>query len=420
MSELENSMNFGEMMDDGLDIDAIFGGGGDTEETANPFADASKASEPTVQENTPTAQEPTPQEAEQNLFAAFDVASTAPTKQVVAQSSLSLFDKPPVFSYGGAKESIEDGAQTFEDLRIAKADDFPELEDGKAVSWTVKYGAVTQSITDPKGKTIAQVKEEIEKSKPFLTGLQKAKDKDKNPDCLVTPTVKAKSKGIASYKGVFPTLEDARVSDKVICLIPAKDGQTYEVRRTEMGEFIAPKSNIIEFSEVRAGFSPALPLIPRELMGQIISFFRSFMNETAEDEALAYIYWDRQNQEFVPFIPKQRVSKASIYAETEGNTLPEERYLHYADIHSHNSMRAGFSAVDDKDERATKLYIVLGRLDRFYPSIAARVSCGGTYLPIDPELVIEGIGEDFPTQWLDKVTREKTALPTATIFGDLL
>ncbi len=202
MSELENSMNFGEMMDDGLDIDTIFGGGSDTVETANPFADAAKASEPTVQENTPTAQEPTPQEPEQNLFAAFDVASKAPAKQVAAQYSLSLFDKPPVFSYGGAKENIEDGAQTFEDLRIAKADDFPELEDGKAVSWTVKYGAVSQNISDPKGKTIAQVKEEIEKSKAFLTGLQKAKDKDKKTDCLVTPTVKAKSKGIGED---FPT-----------------------------------------------------------------------------------------------------------------------------------------------------------------------------------------------------------------------
>ncbi|MGN0273281.1 MAG: hypothetical protein ACI4DT_00650, partial [Chordicoccus sp.] len=283
------------------------------------------------------------------------------------------------------------------------ADDFPELEEGKSVSWRVRYGTATKSVTDPKGTTILQTKQEIERSKAFLDSLKKGKDKD--PVCLVIPSVTAKSKGIAAYKGMFPSLETARASDKVICLIPARDGQVYELRKHELGEFIAPKHNITELSEIRAGFRPALPLIPGALLGQIISFFRCFMGEKQEYEALVQIYWDREAEEFIPFVPKQSVSKAGIRANLENNTLPEDRYLHYADVHSHNSMEAKFSRIDDRDERPTGLYIVLGRLNGFYPEISVRISCGGVFQAIDPSLVLESVGAEFPTEWIDRVTK---------------
>ena len=290
---------------------------------------------------------------------------------------------------------------TFEELRIAKADDFPELSEGKRVSWSVEYGKVTKQITDPKGTTIQSVKEEIERSKAFLDGLKKAKDK--NPDCLVKPRVTAQSKGIANYKGVFQSVEEARASDKTICLFPSGDGRVYELRKTELGEFIAPKDNVVEFQTIRAGFTPALPLIPISLLNQIISFFRCYMNEAAEFEALAHILWDKEREEFTVHIPPQEVSKAHISADLSRDEFPEKRYLHYMDIHSHNSMAAKFSPVDDQDERATRLYTVLGRLDRFFPEITVRMSCGGTYSELDPALVFEGLGEVFPKEWRDNV-----------------
>ena len=197
--------------------------------------------------------------------------------------------------------------------------------------------------------------------------------------------------------------------------IPARDGRVYELRKTEMGEFIALKNNIVDFSEVRAGFSPALPRVPKELMGRIISFFRSLMRGGKEYEALAYLYWDRENEEFVAFVPKQQAGKAYVHTTLTGNCLPEERYLHYADIHSHNSMPARFSPVDNHDERATRLYIVLGNLERFYPSITVRASCGGEYVELDPNLVLEGIGEEFPTEWLDQVELGKYDCDERTI-----
>jgi PRTRC genetic system protein A len=405
-----------------LDISAIFGGGG-TASDINPFdapaAQTERPAEPTEQAKpeapaAPAPQpvpapnpQPVPRAQTQNPAPAAEpvnpisVAIDKQETQVAQAAAKSLFEKAPIFSYGSAKDEITDGAMTFEELRIAKSDDFPELGEGKRVSWSVEYGKVTKTISDPKGATIQSVKEEIERSKAFLDGLKKAKDK--SPDCLVKPRVTAQSKGIAAYKGVFTSLEEARTSDKAICLFPSGDGRVYELRKTELGELIAPKDNVIEFPSVRAGFTPALPLIPVSLLSQIISFFRCYMNNAAEFEALVHILWDKEQEKFVVHVPPQEVSKARVNADLSRDELDETRYLPYMDIHSHNSMAAKFSPVDDQDERATRLYAVLGHLDQFFPEITVRMSCGGTYCELDPALVFEGLGEVFPREWRDNV-----------------
>lgn len=178
-----------------------------------------------------------------------------------------------------------------------------------------------------------------------------------------------KTKGVASsYKGRFGSVEEARESDKVICLIPSQDGRIYEMRKTEQGEFIAPKNNVVEFQQVRAGFTPTLPKIPMQLIGQLVAFFRSYMQDGEEYEAMAQIYWDKEQEEFFAYVPKQTVCKDEIEADLRDCPYDnEERYLCYADIHSHNSMEAFFSSKDDQDERGTGLYFVVGELDRFSP-----------------------------------------------------
>lgn len=323
----------------------------------------------------------------------------------------SLFEKAPVFAYGSAREDITDPGMTFEELRIAKADDFPELGEGKKVSWTVEYGKTVKPIADPKGTTIAAIKKEIELSKPFLDALKKAKDK--NPDCLVKPRVTAQSKGIASYKGVFTSLEEARASDKAICTIPASDGRVYELRKNELGEFIVPKDSVIDLGSVRAGFTPALPLVPIGVLAQIISFFRCYMNDGEQFEAMAHILWDKREERFIVHVPEQTVTKAHIDAELSRDDFPEDRYLHYIDIHSHNSMAAKFSPVDDKDERATRIYIVVGRLDKFFPDITVRMSCGGAYLELPPGCVLESFGALFPQKWRSNVKPLSRIAPPA-------
>ena len=404
--------------EEGLDINAIFGDSTSTAGQGNPFdAPAAPAPVPAPQE-TPTASpaaapmsEPAaaPQEeattlaqpeetaaAENPIAAAFEQKTAENTKK-------GLLEKPPVFYHKGIKEDIEDASITFEDLRILKSEDFTDLEEGKRVSWSVEYCGIRKEVKDPKGTTIISMKETIERSREFLEALKKSKEKD--PRCYVKPKVEMKTKGKAAYKGRFGTLEEARASDKVICLIPSRDGRIYELRKMEQGEFIAPKNNVVDFSEIRAGFTPALPKIPAQLMGEIIAFFRALMTENEENEAFVQIYWDKEEKRFFAYVPKQSVCKDEVEADLRGCPYDdEERYICYADIHSHNSMDAFFSGKDDRDERSVGLYFVFGELDHFYPEIKARIFCGDNFVTIDPATVIEGLEQPFPQEWLDQVS----------------
>lgn len=439
---------FEELKDDGLDIDAIFGGGTQGSDanpfdvvasTSTPTAEPPHAAEPeqpdsqpaTAEQSVPPvasspAQEPVQPPEPQPGAAATPVSAAVDNPlqaafdaKTVENAQKGLFEKPPVFNFKGLKEPIEDPTMTFEDLRIQKADNCLELDEGKDVAWCVDYGGVHRDIRDPKGTTIISVKEMIERSPEFLTGLKKSKDK--NPDCLVKPKVTAKRKGtLPPYKGHFTSVEDARSSDKRICLIPSSDGRLYELRKTEMGEFIAPKSKVIDFQAVKAGFIPALPLVPMSLMCQIVTFFRSFMGEK-EYEAFAMIYWDKLEKRYLAYVPKQTVTKEEVEADlTDCPYDDETRYVQYADIHSHNSMEAFFSAEDDQDEKGTGLYFVVGQLDHFLPDIKARISCNGAFVNIDPHLVIEGLTLGYPAEWDARVTKKeeyqpKDQQPTAAV-----
>ena len=406
--------------EEGLDINAIFGNSSAAPQ-GDPFAPPTaaqgvpQAQMPVTQEVAPApaaTPEPTaapisnapakaPAEApvENPIAAAFEQKTAENTKK-------GLLEKSPVFYHKGVKEDIEDASMTFEELRIRKSEDFTDLEEGKKVSWSVEYCGIRKEVKDPKGTTIISMKEMIERSREFLDALKKTKDKD--PCCYVKPKVEMKTKGNAVYKGKFGSLEEARASDKVICLIPSNDGKIYELRKMEQGEFIAPKKNVVDFSEVRAGFTPALPKVPAALMGQIIAFFRAFMTENEENEAFAQIYWDKVNRVFFAYVPKQTVCKEEVEADLHDCPYDdEERFLCYADIHSHNSMEAFFSAKDDRDERSTGLYLVLGELDHFYPEIKARIFCGDSFVPIEPNAVIEGLEQQFPVEWLNQVTIQK-------------
>lgn len=418
MSESSNSAwPFGEISDkEGLDIAAIFKDSADTVDQGDPFAapvepaapaptprdpetPAAPAPKPTA---APPAEKPAPEQpevsaaAENPIAAAFEQKTAENTKK-------GLLEKPPVFYHKGVKEEIEDPSMTFEELRIRKSEDFTDLEEGKRVSWSVEYCGIRKEIKDPKGTTIISVKETIERSREFLAALKKTKEK--NPCCYVKPKVEMKTKGNAAYKGKFGSLEEARASDKVICMVPARNGRIYELRKMEQGEFIAPKNNVVDFSEIRAGFTPALPKIPAQLMGEIIAFFRAIMTENEENEAFVQIYWDKEEKRFFAYVPKQSVCKDEVEADLRGCPYDdEERYICYADIHSHNSMDAFFSGKDDRDERSVGLYFVFGELDHFYPEIKARIFCGDNFVTIDPATVIEGLEQPFPQEWLDQVS----------------
>ena len=333
----------------------------------------------------------------------FEAALAQANQKQAEKDKSGLVLKLPIFSYANAKEEIVDTSKTFDELRNEKAEDFPELDDATAVSWKMTYGTITKTVSTPKKTTIASLKKQIEESKEFMDCLKKAKGE---VECKVIPSVTAKKKGIvASYKGVANSLEEAVSSGKQIVFVPSGDGKIYEVRNNQIGTFIAEADSVSLFSKVRAGFIPALPKIPYSILSEIIAFFKTFVTEKSENEAMANIYWSFEEEKYRVHVPKQTVTKASV--DTNLPDIDEEKFLLVMEVHSHNTMGAVFSRTDDKDEIATRLYTVIGRLDKVFPDMTTRISVGGKHLVIDPAIVFDGIGGEFPEKWKEAVEIRK-------------
>ena len=333
----------------------------------------------------------------------FEAALAQANQKQAEKDKSGLVLKLPIFSYANAKEEIVDTSKTFDELRNEKAEDFPELDDATAVSWKMTYGTITKTVTTPKKTTIASLKKQIEESKEFMDCLKKAKGEI---ECKVIPSVTAKKKGIvASYKGVANSLEEAVSSGKQIVFVPSSDGKIYEVRNNQIGTFIAEADSVSLFSKVRAGFIPALPKIPYSILSEIIAFFKTYVTEKSENEAMANIYWSFEEEKYRVHVPKQTVTKASV--DTNLPDIDDEKFLLVMEVHSHNTMGAVFSRTDDKDEIATRLYTVIGRLDKVFPDMTTRISVGGKHLVIDPAIVFDGIGGEFPEKWKEAVEIRK-------------
>lgn len=353
----------------------------------------------------PSQTPPAPKAGEEAnpLLAAVDLQEAANARKAAEP----IFVQLPLFSYNGNREPIEDLTQTFEQLRQSKMEDFPEFEEKQNLSWNVVYGSVEKKVADPAKEQIGALKREIESSKDFLTALKKAKDK--HPKCIVKPTVRMQKKGTGSgYKAAFLHVAEARASDKSIAFIPARDGRVYQRRVNDAGEFITPADNVTLLDEVKAGFTPSLPRIPYQLLEQALGLFRRLMDAPGTPgplEALIHIYWDKYEKRYFLHVPRQTVGKESVEAVLEDEDLLDEtRYLHYADLHSHNNMPARFSPIDDRDERANRLYLVAGRLDRYFPELRVRMCSGGRFCDIPPERVLEPMpAGQFPAQWLERI-----------------
>ena len=328
----------------------------------------------------------------------FAAALATAKAQSEARMTETLAEKDAWFVYGKAKEPVTDRDATFEDMQQKYEDDFPELSESKKVEWTVTYGKETKTVTNPGSDKVYEIKAEIEKSKKFLDALKKAKtDDDKKTECTVKPRIKAQSKGkimrLPSYKDFCESKEEARKSEKAIVLLPSSDGRLYQIRKTAVGDFIAPVEKLPEFQTIVPGFQMNLPKSPMHMLLYLWEFFAS-LSDKYELEALAHILYDTRRQKYTVRIPKQELTKVSV------ESVMEEEYpeylIHVMDIHSHNTMPAKFSAIDDGDEKATRLYAVMGRLDRVLPEITVRASCGGEFIPLDPAEVFETKLLSFP------------------------
>ena len=75
-------------------------------------------------------------------------------------------------------------------------------------------------------------------------------------------------------KGIFIDEDTAAKSGKAIAYVPSEDGNVYEIRNNTIGTFRAKAERIRGLTNIKAGFTPALPLFPYEMLTEIIAFFK--------------------------------------------------------------------------------------------------------------------------------------------------
>lgn len=178
-----------------------------------------------------------------------------------------------------------------------------------------------------------------------------------------------------------------RMPKKKINIIAGKNARLYEIFESPLGRLVTELNEVRELDNILPGFQLSVPKIPGQLLEQVVTFFRSYCNDKFQHEVLVEIYWDTVDRYYSVHVPFQSVSKTSIQAETEIRF--DQRFIKFMQIHSHNTMRAEFSSVDNRDEVAFMVYGVIGCLHRMSPDLVFRVGRAGRFINIPVESVFD-------------------------------
>ena len=117
-----------------------------------------------------------------------------------------------------------------------------------------------------------------------------------------------------------------------------------------------------------------------------------FQNDPDTERFFA-VRWDGQAYRLV--FPEQAGTATSLAYRPPAGVV--------AEFHSHGSLSAFFSATDDRDEQAFRIYGVVGRLDTARPELSLRVGVYGYFAPVawsqvfggpDPGLRLMGEGTE--------------------------
>ncbi|NSW84464.1 MAG: Mov34/MPN/PAD-1 family protein [Syntrophothermus sp.] len=209
-------------------------------------------------------------------------------------------------------------------------------------------------------------------------------------------------------RGHFKSIKELVENIRPINILMGRDG-LYEVRKTELGTFSVKTDHVYDLDEVDEGFCPSLPRIPFAVLSEVLAFFRAYAETEEPSEVLAEIYWDRENLKYFAWVPEQVVTSTEINARIDREM--SERHLLVVECHSHNNMPAKFSQTDDENQQATGLYLVVGKLNKYFPELKLRMSCGGKYKEIPLETMFEYPFSGYPQDWDKKVQKSRIILP---------
>lgn len=198
-------------------------------------------------------------------------------------------------------------------------------------------------------------------------------------DNLVVVNRKSSTKGACIDKKVVSDLMSAREYVKTsafpICYIEMGK-LLFRYEKAGIGEFIVPvdkKFQVLTCANMTLTLS--LPKIPRLFLEETVRMFKA----SPEKEMAVQIWYNKNKKEYKLVVPEvldaNKVSITTVY----DTCLFKKGFFVVCDIHSHNTMPAFFSSIDNADEIGTQLYGVIGNVDHDDVSVKFRVGCEGCF-----------------------------------------
>ncbi len=178
--------------------------------------------------------------------------------------------------------------------------------------------------------------------------------------------------------------------------LPANNALAYQYILAGNGLFIRTETGFFEailpiaacavrgLEPLRHSFRLKVARIPARLLNTILTDARRARRpDNGLNEVLYQFHHHGQTVQVKK--PAQHTTAVAVLAAG----VADQRVM--CDLHSHGNMHAFFSRTDDADEQATRVYVVIGKLDTA-PEIRLRVGVYGYWLPLPVTAVFSGSG----------------------------
>ena len=135
------------------------------------------------------------------------------------------------------------------------------------------------------------------------------------------------------------------------------------------------------FGIFRCNLTKRTPVIfelkTQKIPGEFFYQIRETFIRNPKEEYAVQIFFDKEKGAYEIYEPVQRTTACTVLFERSMEM--EKNKVLVMDVHSHASMPAFFSSIDDQDEKGIRLYMVLGNLDKKAFSYVLRAGLAGMY-----------------------------------------
>ena len=174
---------------------------------------------------------------------------------------------------------------------------------------------------------------------------------------------------------VIPVLKGSRKGVQIInarknqgfFIVTGRDGFVYRIEQMPYGCFDCREDGF------GVDFRMTERKIPYGLLMDVVAFFK----KNPRKEAAVQIFFNMEAEKYEIYYPEQQVTSASVVF-MRNHDMENDKLL-IMDIHSHGAMHAFFSSIDDNDEKGTRLFMVLGNLDKKEITYKLRAGIAGNY-----------------------------------------